>query len=204
MRKIFLLVSILIITVPVVITIVDMFLVGVVSLYFKGNGFSEKAIVEKENRIDFQRHNECSGYSTAYLLRHFGFEADGLSVYEKIPNKMNNGYVYPKYLKKVLETHGIKTRFSVTNLNALKHEIDRGNPVIVLIRIRPDKNWLHYVPVVGYDKDHIYLAESLPEYANSIKDKYNRTLSTKEFLKLWNTSMFKMPFYTHIMYSRMD
>ncbi len=186
----------------IIITIVDMFLVGVVTPYFSFKKNKGSFIIQTPNRFEMQSSNECSGYSSAYLLRHFGIEADGLAVYEKMPDKMANGYVYPKEVKRMLESYGIKTRFSVATLKALKTEIDRGNPVIVLIRIRPDKDWLHYVTVVGYDTENIYLAESLPEFVNSDNEKYNRVISTKEFLKLWNTSMLKMPLYRHIMYSK--
>ena len=56
------------------------------------------------------------------------------------------------------------------------------------------------MPVVGYDENHIFLAESLAECVNCNEKAYNRKLSNKDFLALWNTSMIKMPLYTHTFY----
>ena len=39
--------------------------------------------------------------------------------------------------------------------------MQKGNPVIVMIRVQKDKDWLHYVPVVGFDEEHVFLAESV-------------------------------------------
>lgn len=67
--------------------------------------------------------------------------------------------------------------------------------MIVMIKIRPDRDWLHYVPVVGYTPDSIFIAESLPELCNAVSPFYNRSISTADFLELWDTSSFKMPLY---------
>ena len=64
-----------------------------------------------------------------------------------------------------------------------------------MIRVQKDKNWLNYVPVVGYDETYIYLAESLPELVNCESEYYNRRVEIKEFKKLWNTAMIRQPFY---------
>lgn len=53
------------------------------------------------------------------------------------------------------------------------------------------------MPVVGYDENNIFLAESLSELMNCNHEIYNRKLSYEEFERLWNTSMLKMPLYTH-------
>lgn len=77
----------------------------------------------------------------------------------------------------------------------MKNEISKGNPVIVMIRIQTDKKWLHYVPIVGYEEQYIFIAESLEELTNCNERYYNRKIAIREFGKLWNTSMLKMPFY---------
>ncbi len=66
-----------------------------------------------------------------------------------------------------------------------KNEVSKGNPVIVMIRIQTDKSWLHYVPVVGYDEQYIFIAESLADFANSNEQYYNRKISVKEFKELY-------------------
>ena len=64
-----------------------------------------------------------------------------------------------------------------------------------MIKIRPDKDWLHYVPVIGYSADSLFIAESIPELCNVKGKKYNRSISNKDFEVLWNTRAFKMPLY---------
>lgn len=82
-------------------------------------------------------------------------------------------------------------------MNALKNEVAKGKPVIVLIRIETKKTYLHFVLVVGFDKNNLFLAESFERFENCKNEHYNRTLCNKEFLKLWNTSMIKMPLYAN-------
>ena len=184
----------------IITTIVDIVLMGSFTLKLSGQCSISQFVVHKDNRIDMQKGNECSGYSTAYILRHYDIPANGEEVYKKIPNKMANGYVYPKEIKRMLEGYGFHVKYCAGNLAALKEEVCKGNPVIVFMKVRKDKNWLHYVPVVGYDENHIFLAESLAEFVNCNEKSYNRKLSNKDFLALWNTSMIKMPLYTHTFY----
>jgi len=72
-----------------------------------------------------------------------------------------------------------------------------SGPVIVMLRTREGERYLHFVPVVGYDEENVYLAESIKEFANcgEGEEVYNRKVGNAEFMKLWNTSMLKMPFY---------
>ena len=184
----------------VITTIIDIVLMGRYTLRFSRKCSISQFVIHKDNRIDIQKGNECSGYSTAYVLRHYDIPANGEDIYKNVPNKMVNGYVYPKEVKRILEQHGLCVKYCAGNLNALKNEVSKGNPVIVFIKVRKDKNWLHYVPVVGYDEDNIFLAESLSECINCDKKIYNRKISNKDFLTLWNTSMLKMPLYTHTFY----
>lgn len=44
-----------------------------------------------------------------------------------------------------------------------------------------------YAAAVGYDEQYFYLADSLPENANSDGGYYNRRVSTEEFQRLWRT-----------------
>ena len=108
---------------------------------------------------------------------------------------MEGGYVYPKGILSFLKGNGFTVGYHFGNINALKNEVAKGHPVIVMIKIRPDKNWLHYVPVVGYSTDSIYIAESIPELCNVKGKLYNRGVSIENFEALWNTRAFKMPLY---------
>ena len=130
---------------------------------------AESYIIPESTRIDAQTGFKCSAFSSAYVLRHWGIEAHGDSVYEVMPDKMEGGYVYPKEIVSFLESNGFDVEYHIGNLNALKDEVAEGHPVIVMIKIYPEQDWLHYVPVVGYTPDSIFIAESLPELCRKLR-----------------------------------
>ena len=55
----------------IITTIVDIVLMGSFTLKLSGKCSISQFVVHKDNRIDMQKGNECSGYSTAYILRHY-------------------------------------------------------------------------------------------------------------------------------------
>lgn len=179
----------------IITSIVDIILLGAFSFRFSAGCHTEQFVITKENRIDMQKGFQCSAFSTAYVLRHFDKEVDGGTLYSVMPHKMKSGYVYPKGVYDMLRSYGMKVKYCRGNLNALKVDLQKGNPVIVMIRVQKDKDWLHYVPVVGFDEEHVFLAESLSELINCKNVLYNRRLRNEEFMQLWNTAMLKQPFY---------
>lgn len=101
-----------------------------------------------------------------------------------------------KGIADLFKEKGFNVCYHSGNWNTLKHDLENsGNPIIVMIRIQKDKNYLHYVPVVGFDENNIFIAESLAELVNDNNELYNRKIGNKEFLKLWNTSMLRQPLY---------
>lgn len=179
----------------IITNIVNIILLGAFSFRFSTGCHTEQFVITKENRIDMQKGFQCSAFSTAYVLRHFNKEVDGGTLYSVMPHKMKSGYVYPKGVYDMLRSYGMKVKYCRGNLKALKVDLQKGNPVIVMIRVQKDKDWLHYVPVVGFDEEHVFLAESLSELINCKNVLYNRRLRNEEFLQLWNTAMLKQPFY---------
>lgn len=179
----------------IIITAIDICLMGFPRLRLSGKCQRPGFLISAQNRIDRQNGLECSAYAAAFLIRHFGMDASGMELYPEITVKRRDGSVYPKGVVRLLAQHGLKAIYCTGNLNALKNEISRGNPVIVFIRVRPGQKWLHYVPVVGYDEENLFLADSLAELADSTGNGYNRKVATKDFLKLWNTAMPKTPLY---------
>lgn len=175
----------------VITVIVDSVLMGALHLRFSMKCRKKFFILPQQ----IERIYKCSAFATAYVLRHWDIEKSGSSLYEIIPHKMKDGYVYPKGILKLLSLYGFKGKYCAGNMTALKNEISKGNPVIVLIRVQTDKNWLHFVPVVGYDEQYIFVAESLEELINCSEQYYNRKIAIRKFRKLWDTSMLKMPFY---------
>ena len=179
----------------IITNIVDIILLGAFSFRFSAGCHTEQFVITKENRIDMQKGFQCSAFSTAYVLRHFDKEVDGGTLYSVMPHKMKSGYVYPKGVYDMLRSYGMKVKYCRGNLNALKVDLQKGNPVIVMIWVQKDKDWLHYVPVVGFDEEHVFLAESLSELINCKNVLYNRRLRNEEFMQLWNTALLKQPFY---------
>ena len=184
----------------VITTIVDIIVMGSYSLKISISNSISQFVISKENHIDIQKGNECSGYAAAYLLRHYDIPASGTEVYQQMPYKASDGCVPPKGIKKVLESYGFHVKYCAGNLNALKAEVCKGNPVVVFIKARKDKRWLHFVPVVGYDEDNLFLAESAAELVNCSEKVYNRRISNSDFMALWNTAMLKMPLYARTFY----
>lgn len=180
-----------------IISIVDFVLMGTFSFRFSLKCKKEEFLIINKNRIDFQNDVECGGFASAFVLRNFGIEADGNELYNNIQGKMANGCVYPKQVKNLLQQNGLKAKYVRGNLCALKNEVSKGKPVIVLIRVEAKKPYLHFVPVVGFDKENVLLAESLERFVNCKNEHYNRRICNKEFLNLWNTAMIKMPLYAN-------
>ena len=179
----------------IIATIINSFLLGVLHFRFSIKCRKKEFVIKKANRIDLQKKYDCSAFSSAYILRHWDIEAQGNKLYEIISNKTKDGLVPPKGILNMLSHYGFKVKYCASNITALKNEVSKGNPVIVMIRVRTDENWLHFVPVVGYDEQHIFLAESMADFINCDELYYNRKISIEEFKSLWNTSMLKMPLY---------
>lgn len=179
----------------VIATLINCILMGLPIPTFLKKNYPSMYMITDKNHIDIQKNFECSAYSTAYLMRHYGVQANGEDLYKIMPNKMKNGYVYPKGVVRLLKQQGFKATIRIGNITELKKEVSKDTPVLVFIKVYKDKSYLHYVPVIGYDKENFYLAESLKDLIN-VKDRnYNRRVPISEFKKLWNTSDLKMPFY---------
>lgn len=186
----------------IIIQIVDMILMGRLHFHHAKNQMPDKYIIDTPNQTEKQGEVECAAFSSAYVLRHLGMKAEGVDLYDKIPGKfkMAGGTVYPKGVRYCLAAHGVKSQYCRGNLQILKEEIAKGVPVIVMMKIREDKNWLHYVPVVGYDDKHIYIAESYAPLVNCDEKLYNRKIEAKSFERLWDTKELKMPLYSKTYY----
>ena len=161
----------------------------------KRRQYKREFMLKTPNRFDYQTGTECSGFSAAYVLRSFGIEAEGREVYARIPHKIPGGAVLPGVLSKELGKYGLKARYVKGSLETLKADLSEGKRIIVFIRTRTDKRWLHYVPIVGYDEDNVYIAESMNSLVNCEGAHSNRRLSNQEFLKFWDTREVYMPFY---------
>lgn len=179
----------------IIIAVLDWIIIGFAKPSFGKRTGEKSFLLQSKNRLALQKSTECSGFSSAHVLRSFGIEADGNELYTRMPGKLKNGAVLPKNLKKILQQYGFQVRYMQGDLNALKAELSEGNRVIAFVKTRLDKNWLHYVPVVGYNEEEVFIAESLGYLTNCREEFFNRRVKTEEFLKYWNTRAWYMPFY---------
>lgn len=180
-------------------TICNAYFMTLPRIIFRKRTYPANYLITRNYRIAIQNNRECAAFSTAYVLRHFGFDADGEALYVNFPSKLKSGNIYLKGIRTVLKNKGFNTNYYKGNIHTLKYEVSKGTPVIVFIKVRKNHNHLHFVPVVGYDKDYIYLAESLKELVNNQYDHncYNRKVPIPEFRALWNIKTLYMPLYSN-------
>lgn len=154
--------------------------------------FPESFMLETENRFDFQPGLECSAFSSAYVLRHYGEEADGLKLFETYPLVFPNNGVPPWGIEQFFTERGYSIDYKTEGtIEALKAEVSKGAPVIVFIHVEEpytNSHATHYIPLVGYDKENLYFSESLEYLANCKDEKdvaYNRKTDIEKFERLW-------------------
>ena len=155
-------------------------------LFYRVKAPSEYMITT-ENEIQKQYKYECGAYSTAYVLRSLGVDVDSKEFYEQAEPKSKEGAVPYEAMQAGAERYGYKLESGMISLAALKYEVSKGVPVIVGIEIAPGNSLPHFLPIVGYDEDNIYAAESVGIYANEKSDHYNRKIKTDTFKELWWT-----------------
>lgn len=214
-------------TALIITTIVDIILMGFLHPNFDAGAKYAEFFVSPQNEtvktesgsyFEFQQNGGCAGFSSAFVLRHLGTYASGEETFKEVPYQMKGGAGVPKGISGLFAKHGIKMTACTGNFSALKNEIARGNPVIVVIRSFVGKNDLHFACITGYDEENIYFADSIQSWVNVDKDGnaiepsldtlptsdesvyYNRVVPVSEFKKLWNTSMLKMPLYRNIFF----
>ncbi|WP_423363860.1 C39 family peptidase [Mycoplasma sp. P36-A1] len=159
--------------------------------------YSNTFLSEKISSFPMQEYNECSGYATAYNLRTRNIKVNSKKVYEEMKYKLGNGYVLPESISNYLEEKGFKITLNQGSFKQLKTRLNKGFPIIVLIG--EGLKWQHYVNVVGYDENNVYLYDSLVK--NQTNKYYNRKLNNKVFLKYWDN---KLPMFNNIYYTIED
>lgn len=134
------------------------------------------------NYIAPQTDGKCAAYAAAYVLRYFGEQADGETVYPEIRRTL--GFVSPKSVAAFFEARGYTAQAYHGDVASLKRRLTAGAPVIAFVSIPGDT---HYLVVVGYDARYLYLADSLAQSADGGDPTYNRRLPTAEFEAIWHT-----------------
>ncbi len=163
----------------------------------------EAYMIEASNQFDYQSGTECSAFASAYLLRHYGEEADGMELYETYPGKISGG-VMPDGIVTFFNEIGYEAEYVTDGtIDDLKKELLMGAPVIVFIHVAvpyTSTHNTHYLPLVGYDSEYFYFAESLTYLANCKEEKdllYNRKTEISSFELLWENidGIWDNPYY---------
>lgn len=150
----------------------------------------EKFVYAEDNYYAYQSGSDCSGYATAYVLRNIGKEAEGAELYKEFNTVF--GHVALHNIVDRLKDYGVKAYAYHGDIETLKCRLNQGKPVIALVTIKLNSpNGLHYIAVVGYDEEYIYIADSSRPYTNTRdKQQYNRKLSYERFEEIWDTSIY--------------
>ncbi len=144
-------------------------------------------VIYPNPKPDTQSGNECAACSSAYLLRFYGEDVDGMTLYHQptFPCKYDDG-AYPKCFKVLFEEQrsNYTAEYYTGTIDDLKNAISKGIPVIALVSTGKT---LHYVPVVGYDETHFFIQDSVEKYRNAAdKEAYNKSVDIETFDKMWN------------------
>ena len=128
----------ILITTFIITTIVDIILMGFLLPRFQSKKHPSAFFIQPgENSLrtssasyfEFQGQGGCAGFSSAFLLRHLGIPASGEEAFKEVPYTYGGGVAFPKGITGFFKKKGIKMKLYSGNLNALKNEIVRGNPV---------------------------------------------------------------------------
>ncbi len=147
--------------------------------------YSDRYFVKSKSYFEKQERGQCAGFSSAYVLRTLGEEISGSENYERLDHKFSNGYVMPQALIDIFKEYDHNVEMLRGDLEKLKTRLNEGNPIIVLIG--HFTSWQHYVTVVGYDEDNIFLYDSNMDTDNF--NGYNRTITNAEFISQWENEI---------------
>ena len=141
---------------------------------------------DKSVAIEIQGRNQCAAFSAAYVMRAFGTDSKGEHIYREMPGKLPGGLVTPAGVLSYFRRNGRKAVYLRGSLDRVKAHLAAGDSVILFVRVFPDRRYLHFVPVIGYDEEKIYLAESL-DFLVNVNDNpyYNRTVPGEMLARLW-------------------
>lgn len=145
----------------------------------------EFSIMADYNYIDFQEGNECSAYASAFVMRHLGKQIAGPDLYRDVRRIF--GFVPVSHVVSLFQNYGYHAEACHGDLNTMKRHLIDGVPVIAFVRVPGDT---HYVVIVGYDEDFIYLVDSIYDNSNADGGWYNRKLRAGEFENIWKTDMY--------------
>lgn len=148
--------------------------------------FPENYMIQTPNFFEQQGTNQCGGFSSAFVMRHFGQDCSGEDVYNQLDYKLSSGYVLPQAILDYFSNKQYQITLYQSNLAQLKTRVAQGDPIIILMG--QGGSWQHYAVVVGYDEENIYLFDSLKQTTEN-NPHYNRSMTSAYFEQLWNNGL---------------
>jgi predicted double-glycine peptidase len=155
-----------------------------------------------------QTLNNCAPYSVMGVINILKGEIkDPETLAKETKWRIIKNLTFPQGLIDLLRKYNIKAKeysLKIYSNNEkiiwLKNQIDSGNPVILLVKV---KNIQHYFTVIGYDENGFMLYDSLQEKQNENtrktivdRDEYigNRYYTNNDIINLWNNGGYKIFF----------
>ncbi len=176
----------------------------------KGNNVYPDSYYLQMNKEIFYRQtlNNCGPYSVMAVMNILhDEEKDPELLARQIKWRIYKNLTFPQGVVNQLHENEIKTKEYVLKgksekekINWIKETVYQKKPIICLIKVR---HVLHYVTVLGYDKNGFMLYDSMQEkdpdnQRKTIIDKEctegNRYYTYDEFLQLWNGGGYKLFF----------
>lgn len=150
------------------------------------DSIDESYFIANPSYIDYQKNNDCSAYATAYVLRCLGENIDGKELYPQMTRSF--GMMTARSVVTVIKKHGYAAKAYHGNIDTLKQRLKSGVPIICLVN---NGNDTHYVVLVGYDEDYVYIVDSIKENANVADGSlYNRRIGIDNFMSLWKNNFY--------------
>ncbi len=158
--------------------------------------YPESFTLLSQNYFEMQGPNQCSAFSLAFALRHFGMESYGGEIYPRLSHRSRIfGYVLPKGIVSYARSNGFDARVYRGSLDSMKYALSQNNPVIVLIG--DGLKWQHYMTFVGYNKhlSELYFFDPRRSFSANQAEPSFITLTEDEFLRVWRNGL---PIYSNV------
>jgi hypothetical protein len=187
-----------------------LFLRAVPSMGIKihGNSKTTHYLTISDEIYYMQTLNNCAPYAVMGVINILKGEIHDPEILAKETRwRIINNLTFPQGIIDLLHKYKIKTKeyglklYSNSNkIRWLKNQIDRGNPVILLVKV---KNIQHYFTIIGYDENGFMLYDSLQERQNENtrktiidREEYvgNRYYTDEALIGLWNNGGYKVFF----------
>lgn len=173
--------------------------------YHTVNDLPLRYVIETDNEMPIQGHNQCSGFASAYVLRHLGDEVNGDLVYQqmgyKVPFKPYKGYMMPRGIIKIFSDYGHQIQVYQGELDALKAALLDEIPIIVFVG--DHLKWGHFMTLIGFDNEaqELYFYDSGRKGDTNDEAPGNRTMTEDYFMQMWHHGL---PVYNQVFYKVMS